>query len=272
MRRRSLAAGAVLCAAVVVLVSVLVLHRPGGSGELPASVAGDAVREMVRQAERSTPYDALLLLGDLVYEEGDVERIDDVVTRPFAALLDSGTALVPVLGNHDYASGEQAKIMASLGGGATWYVARVGALRIIVLDTERTNDLRQTNWLRATLAAPQQPGTWTVVAMHKPAYSAGYHGSDAAVRARWVPLFEQYDVPLVLAGHDHDYQRSKPINDVTYVVSGAGAKLRPTGHADFTAVSMSRLHFLDMLVYPDRIKLRAVDHSGKLVDRFSIAR
>jgi hypothetical protein len=36
--------------------------------------------------------------------------------------------------------------------------------------------------------------------------------------------FNQYGVQLVLAGHDHDYQRSEAINGITYVVSGAGSR------------------------------------------------
>lgn len=108
--------------------------------------------------------------------------------------------------------------------------------------------------------------------MHHPAYSAGHHGSTPDVQENWVPLFERYDVPLVLAGHDHDYQRSLPLDGVTYVVSGGGAKLRPTGREDFTAVSASVLHYLDLLVYPHRIAARAIDQSSELVDRFVIRR
>ena len=92
------------------------------------------------------------------------------------------------------------------------------------------------------------------------------------VREAWSPLFAEFDVPLVLAGHDHDYQRSRPQDGVTYVVSGGGAKLRPTGREDFTAVSDSVLHYLDLLFYDDRIVGRAVDHSGqarRLVHRSS---
>jgi hypothetical protein len=229
--------------------------------------------QMVDQARASgRPYDALLLLGDLIYEEGDVDRVDDAVTDPFVALLENGTTLVPVLGNHDYLSGEQTQILDALGRDTTWYATRIGPLRLIVLDTERTDDPSQTAWLQDTLGTPQPPGTWTVAAMHKPAYSAGQHGSDEEVQRLWTPLFETYDVPLVLSGHDHDYQRSKPINGVTYVVSGAGAKLRPTGHEEFTAVSVSTLHFVDMLVYGDRIVLRAIDQDGMLVDLFTLRR
>jgi hypothetical protein len=79
-------------------------------------------------------------------------------------------------------------------------------------------------------------------------------------------------VPLVLAGHDHDYQRSTPQDGVTYVVSGAGAKVRPTGSRDSTAVSSSTLHYVDLLVYEERLVGRAIDQSGRLVDSFTIDR
>ena len=116
------------------------------------------------------------------------------------------------------------------------------------------------------------PRGWTLVAMHHPPYSAGYHGSSMDVRDAWSPLFAAADVPLALAGHDHDYQRSEPQDGVTYVVSGAGAKLRKTGTEGFTEVSTSTLHLLDLLVYDDRLVGRAIDESGRLVDHFTLTR
>lgn len=298
MPRKTVVVASAIGIALVALAALLLggvgrsspIPSPAAGGEVPTARAplmrvaiagdtgtGDAAevatsRQMVDQAERGSPYDALILLGDLIYEDGEVDRVDEAVTGPFAPLLENGTTLVPVLGNHDYVSDEQTQIMDALGQDTTWYATRIGPLRVIVLDTERTNHPSQTTWLNDTLATPQPPSTWTVVAMHKPAYSAGHHGSDEEVQRLWAPLFDQYDVPLVLAGHDHDYQRSKPINGVTYVVSGAGAKLRPTGHDDFTAVSASTLHFVDMLVYSNRITLRAIDQDGTLVDMFTLRR
>jgi 3',5'-cyclic AMP phosphodiesterase CpdA len=143
---------------------------------------------------------------------------------------------------------------------------------VLVLDSNRVGDEEQTTWLRGALAQTTPSGTWTLVAMHHPAYSAGHHGSHEEVRDRWSGLFEEADVPLVLAGHDHDYQRSTPQDGVTYVVSGAGAKLRSTGREQFTAVSASTLHYLDLLVYTDRIVGSAINHSGRLVDRFTLRR
>ncbi len=243
----------------------------GDTGTGDAAQAA-TVDEMLDQAQGQAPYDALVLLGDLVYEDGDLDEVDTAVIEPFAPLTAQGTELVPVLGNHDYQSGEQAEILTELGREGPWYVEQVGPVRIVVLDSEHADDPEQLHWLEQILAQPPPPGTWTITAMHHPAYSAGHHGSTADVQENWVPLFTRYDVPLVLAGHDHDYQRSLPLDGVTYVVSGGGAKLRPTGAEDFTAVSASVLHYLDLLVYTHRIVGRAIDQSGKLVDHFTIRR
>lgn len=228
-------------------------------------------RAMAAQAA-SHAYDGLLLLGDLIYEDGDAALVEEVITDPFAPVLDAGAELLPVLGNHDYRSGEQDQIMTALGRDGSWYVDHLGTLRIVALDSNRVDDPDQTRWLREVLAEPQPAGTWTVAAMHHPAYSAGHHGSDLAVRRTWGPLFAEAGVPLVLAGHDHDYQRATPQDGVTYVVSGAGAKRRPVGREEFTAVSASTLHYLDLLVYDDRLVGRAIDQSGRLVDLFTLSR
>lgn len=87
-----------------------------------------------------------------------------------------------------------------------------------------------------------------------------------------MPIFEQYDVPLVFAGHDHDYQRSTPIGGVTYIVSGGAATLRPTGREDFTEVSTSTRHYVDLLAEDDRLTLRAIDQSGTLFDSAELTR
>lgn len=240
-----------------------------GTGDAAQAATVDA---MLDQARGQAPYDALVLLGDLVYEDGDLDEVDTAVTEPFAPLTAQGTELVPVLGNHDYKSGDQTEILAELGRDGSWYMDQIGPVRIVALDSERAEDPAQRRWLEHVLALPQPPGTWTITAMHHPAYSAGHHGSTAEVQENWVPLFTQYDVPLVLAGHDHDYQRSLPLDGVTYVVSGGGAKLRPTGAEDFTAVSASVLHYLELLVYEHKLIGRAIDQSGRLVDRFTIRR
>lgn len=84
------------------------------------------------------------------------------------------------------------------------------------------------------------------------------------------PVLERHGVQLALSGHDHDYQRSRAMNGVTYVISGAGSGTRRTGGSEFTEVSYSRRHFLDLAVYPDRLVTRAVDFEGRVMDEFTL--
>jgi alkaline phosphatase D len=73
----------------------------------------------------------------------------------------------------------------------------------------------QTLWLEATLAeARRDPSVdMIVVFMHQCAMSTSVHGngSDLGIRQAWLPLFDKYEVDLVLSGHEHDYERSYPV-------------------------------------------------------------
>jgi hypothetical protein len=48
------------------------------------------------------------------------------------------------------------------------------------------------------------------------------------IRQTWMPLFYEYGVDLVLAGHDHDYERSYAVRGVDTGDPAANATLRPT--------------------------------------------
>ena len=54
---------------------------------------------------------------------------------------------------------------------------------------------------------------WIIAQMHQdaPSSSATGNGSDLGIREAWLPLFDRYQVDLVLCGHDHDYERSFPV-------------------------------------------------------------
>jgi hypothetical protein len=87
------------------------------------------------------------------------------------------------------------------------------------------SDGAQERWLERTLSEASRDTSvdWIVVVMHQPAMSTSdAEGSDLGIRQSWMPLFYKYGVDFVLAGHDHDYERS-------YVVKGtdSGTILRP---------------------------------------------
>lgn len=227
----------------------------------------DSVAALIASADADSDFDALILLGDMIYEEGNGALVDDRVLTPYADTLDDATQLIPVIGNHDVRMNMEEQIMADLGASGRWYSRVLDNILIIVLDTTRPNDAAQLAWLEAELMAAEQ--RWIVAAMHHPPYSAGYHGSNHTVRDAFRSLFEQYGVDLVLAGHDHDYQRQEVINDITYIVSGAGAKLRAAGSRSFTEVSESVLHFVEFEFTDDVVQATAHGVDGT-VDAFSI--
>lgn len=240
---------------------------------LRLAVAGDvgtggraerATAAAVATAGADRRFDGFVLLGDNVYPGGDPARLQATVFGPFGPVLNGGASLLAVLGNHD--------VEAQLGPLAMpgrWYARSLGPVLFIGLDSNRPDDPAQRGWLEQTLAGATEP--WKIVALHHPPYSAGWHGSSLNVRDAFAPLFERYGVQLVLAGHDHDYQRSTPIRGVTYVVSGGAAKLRKTGRADYTATSWSTYHFVDMAVWADHLQLRAIGQDGRVFDTATIA-
>jgi 3',5'-cyclic AMP phosphodiesterase CpdA len=253
---------------------------PGGEPRYRLAVLGDvgeagerldATARGVVELSRDDPYDAMLLLGDNVYPAGDPARLDEVVFEPFAPVLDQGTSLLAILGNHDVADGHGDEQMEAFGMPGRWWAETWGDdLLVIGLDSNDVDNPDQREFLERTLAA--STATWKIVAVHHPPYSAGYQGSSTDVREAFSPLFERYGVQLVLSGHEHDYQRSEPIDGVVYIVSGGVARTRRTGEADFTAESFSWHHFLDLNVFDDHLLVRAVNQDQRVADEVSIPR
>ena len=74
---------------------------------------------------------------------------------------------------------------------------------------------------------------------------------------------------LVFAGHDHVYERTVPIEDVTYIVSGGGCRrLYSAGEGRLTACSRSAHHAVLGRVEGGQLSLEAVEPDGTVFDRF----
>ncbi|HEY2507754.1 MAG TPA: metallophosphoesterase family protein [Streptosporangiaceae bacterium] len=85
----------------------------------------------------------------------------------------------------------------------------------VVPDRSHGKPNLQLLWLEETLAAARHDPSvdMIVVFMHQCALSSSTagNGSDLGIRQAWLPLFDKYEVDLVLSGHEHDYQRSYPV-------------------------------------------------------------
>jgi 3',5'-cyclic AMP phosphodiesterase CpdA len=75
----------------------------------------------------------------------------------------------------------------------------------------------QRRWLERELASAREDDDidWIVVCMHQVAMSsAHFNGADLGIRRQWLPLFDAYGVDLVLAGHEHHFERTFPVRGV----------------------------------------------------------
>ncbi len=87
---------------------------------------------------------------------------------------------------------------------------------------------QQTNWLIAQLATYRAGTTvdFVVVYFHNCMYCTNAtHGSDGGVRNVWQPIFDNWNVDLVVNGHVHAYERSQPLfnNVPVKQVAGGGS-------------------------------------------------
>jgi 3',5'-cyclic AMP phosphodiesterase CpdA len=227
-----------------------------------------AVAQAIEAQSQVDRFDVLMLLGDNVYPYGDPERIGATVFGPFGPTLDGGTELFAILGNHDVVRGTGDAQLEALGMPGRWYAVERGDMLGIALDSTVPDDPDQLAWLEETLAS--STAKWKLVGLHHPPYSSGFHGSHEELRDSFVPLFERYGVQVVFSGHEHDYQRSDPINGVVYIVTGAGSRTRRTGQDDFTAVAWSTHHFVDLNLFDDHLLIRAIDQDGEQFDEVLI--
>lgn len=225
---------------------------------------------------RQFPFDFVIHLGDLAYEKGAFGEIEQHFFRVYSPTLRS-FPVFPAIGNHDVATASGAPYLQSfvLPSGIPereerQYSFDFGDVHFVALDTERI-DAEQSLWLDEDLGATSAP--WSIVFAHRPAYSSGAHGGSAAFRQTFGPILKKHAVPLVLSGHEHDYERTLPIAGTTYVVSGGGGReTRAVGHSVFTAYSEDVLHFLVVEANARRIALHAIDGVGREFDSAVIER
>jgi acid phosphatase type 7 len=221
----------------------------------------------------TVPYDLMLHTGDIAYDNGSITQFDDNVFGVYADLFRS-IPFFPAAGNHDYETMQGApfrEVFALPGdSGEQWYSFDWGRVHFVALDTEASYS-QQAEWLDRDLASSSAP--WKIVYLHRPMYSSGTHGSDEGLRKTLAPVLERHRVQLVLAGHDHNYERTTPQRGTTHVVTGGGGVgTRSVGTSSFTAFSEDVIHFVYAEIGVDELVLYAIDGTGKEFDAVVIPR
>jgi 3',5'-cyclic AMP phosphodiesterase CpdA len=235
------------------------------------SGGGNGAQHALLDQMYTVPFDLIIHTGDIAYDDGTLGEYESNVFGVYAGLFRS-FPFYPTSGNHDYNTARAAafrQVFALPRNGVPaaderWYSFDWGDVHFVALDTEQMG-ASQASWLEADLERNELP--WVVAYAHRPPYSSGEHGSSALFRKTFGPALEQHQVKLVLNGHDHDYERTTPINGVTYVVTGGGGEsTRSVGKSSFTAFSEDVTHFVYVEVAADTLTLHAIDAVGREFD------
>jgi len=204
---------------------------------------------------------AVLPLGDLQYEKGELNLFNEVFDPTWGRVK---SIIRPVPGNHEYDDpaggakgyydyfngvGEQTGPAGDRDKG--YYSFNVGAWHVIALNSNCGADgvtggcastSPQVQWLEADLAA--NPRDCTLAFWHHPRFSSATQASGS-VRRFWERL-DAADADVVLAGHDHIYERFAPQREDTtpgarglrqFTVGTGGKSLRPDAISDPPALN-----------------------------------
>ncbi|GIW03626.1 MAG: hypothetical protein KatS3mg059_0246 [Thermomicrobiales bacterium] len=185
-----------------------------GAGDIASESNGDEITAALLDGIEGTVF----TLGDNVYESG---TIDEFMTYYEPTWGRHKARTRPAPGDHDYFTAGAAGYFSYFGSAAGdpsrgYYSYDFGSWHVVALNTKCDEiggcgpGSPQELWLRADLAA--HPSACTVAYMHHPRFSSGStHGSQAFVQPLWEALYEA-GVDIVLAGHEHNYERFAPQN------------------------------------------------------------
>ncbi len=180
--------------------------------------------------------------------------------------VDGPYAYFPDLPHHYY------NLDLTYDGGSSYYSFSVGLAHFIVLNTYNTHlsgkGSPQYNFLKTDLESIDRSKTpWVFVFMHGPFYQSNeVHQDEHAtlLLQSWAePLFNQYHVDAVFAGHVHAYQRTHPIPanaGPVYVTVGDGGN-REKLYDKFDTETWSAYHNGDHYGYGN-IRVYSKDKAG----------
>jgi hypothetical protein len=246
---------------------------------------GDAEARVAALVLREQP-EFVITLGDNNYPTGSADTIDVNVGRFYSPLIapykghfgpgGKENRFFPSLGNHDWmAAGARPYLdYFTLPGNERYYDFERGSAHLFSLDSDPHEPdgidagSVQARWLKERSAASMK--RFQIAYMHHPPYSSARHGSSVVMQ--WP--YEEWGIDLVLAGHDHTYERLE-VKGLTYVVNGLG------GHMAYpfdeplpgSKLRFNRAHGATFFELTEtELRGRFLTTEGQVVDEFSIAR
>ena len=236
-------------------------------GDWGAGTNGQAaVARSMRTAADGNQIDAILTTGDNFYSDNA-----DFLMQPFQWVSEQGIPFWLTWGNHDVETETRIQIVDEIfDSPPRWAVHEWGVIDVVILDSNQIRSIPQAAFFLNAMAASDRP---TIVALHHPPYSCSHHGSTTDVVNQFVSILDE-DIFLVLAGHDHSYQRFEN-EGVAYVVTGGGGRaLRPLtdcpeNHPERLA-GAEAFHFVALHQTEKTVELQAIDVNGGVIDEVTL--
>ena len=226
---------------------------------------------MMIKSRNVFPYEFVLMVGDNLYGS---ERPQDFVRKfetPYKPLLDGNVPFYASLGNHDDPNQRFYKFFNM--NGERYYTFKKQSVRFFALDSNYM-DRDQLAWLKKELEA--SGSDWKIAYFHHPLYSSGgTHGSEVDLRQQVEPLFLQYGLSVVFAGHEHFYERIKPQRGIQHFTNGGGAKLRAGDirKTNLTAVGYDADNtYMLAEIAGDVMTFQTLNRVGKRIDGGTVAK
>ena len=218
---------------------------------------------------------AVLTTGDNAYDNGTLAEFNSFYDPTWGRHREITR---PVPGNHEYHTPSAAGYFDYFGAAAGdrargYYSYDIGAWHLIALNSEIAHDAGSTQlaWLKSDLAA--STAKCTLAYWHKPRFTAGNYSDFPEYTPFWQVLWDA-NADVVLAGHDHNYQRYAPLNPsgiadsargLREFVVGTGGRTHYGLHADSRRVAGNATAFgvLKLTLHPASFDFSFVPEAGQ---------
>lgn len=234
-------------------------------------------------AMRREGADFVVHTGDLLADGRSERQWDDFFAIERDLLRD--TVFIPVVGNHELRNSSREGIEnfrryvncppPDAPRPELDYVVRFGNVRMILANAyDDWSSAPMRAWLETHLAQARRdgPNDFLLVVTHWGMHSSGPHGENRSLRAAGLPeMFRRYGVDLVVAGHDHVYERGEERGLHYIVTGGSGAPLySQRSQHPYTRVFAAQHHYVRVDADADKLDLTAVRPDGTILDHFII--
>ena len=254
---------------------------PLAKGSVRFAVLGDTgtgdrqqyeIGQLLAKYREKVGFDFVIMLGDNIYGSHSPADFAKKFEQPYKPLLDAGVKFYASLGNHDDPNVERLYKPFNMNG-ERYYRFSKGDIEFFALDSNYM-DPQQLKWVGDSLQASR--AKWKIAFFHHPLYNPGkHHGPDLDLRAQLLPLFQKFGVNVVFSGHEHVYERMKPIDGIYYFLLGNSAKLMShdfKSQDDMVKSFDSDRAFMLVEISGDQLHFQTISRTGQTVDSGDLPR